>query len=633
MKLFGLLSKNSPPENDAPPNQYCGKNTGVWLRIALSFPAAYGLCYLWSLAGMTNAPFSIMAIPVMTVVYLLLTLTGQNLSRLGDKAALRRRCLYAGIISLLFCIAMIMGYQLQTTGLTECGLKGKGLILFRSACLSIGFFPFWNLLFQAIENMVTRKTPSSENHKTWSPRAVFALSAVFVFVCLIPVWLAYYPIIMSYDFHRQVNEAAKGFAWFWPYQPIAHTWVIWLFLQLGIRLDNLEAGMAGMALFQMLVYALTTAYAASFLYRVTKRKWPVIAALMFFALFPLNSVMVICTTKDVLFSVLFLLFALLVAERFFFVQGRKLCALDALILLVGCVMTQFRNNAIYAVAVFGILWVILAGKREKLRVLLLCFLLIAGSRGTSVAIKAAIGTELEAPKVEMYSVPIQQFARVGYYHGEELDSEMWTLLNSCISAESWPEYNPPLADTVKSSGVEFPVTGEGHMKQFLTNWFTFAVRYPNEFLDAFLELTRGYWFPDDTSYAECLGYGLEGRMGIIYTYTSSEIENVGEIAHISKFPWLEEQLEKIVSANAFYQWPVLSVLFKSAFYFWSLCLIFTAFLYLGRRKKTLFCMLPLVYMATILLGPVVQLRYLFPVMLTLPLLFSLLILSDTNSST
>ena len=296
-------------------------------------------------------------------------------------------------------------------------------------------------------------------------------------------------------------------------------------------------------------------------------------------------------------------------------------------------MTQFRNNAIYAVAVFGILWVILAGKREKLRVLLLCFLLIAGSRGTSVAIKAAIGTELEAPKVEMYSVPIQQFARVGYYHGEELDSEMWTLLNSCISAESWPEYNPPLADTVKSSGVEFPVTGEGHMKQFLTNWFTFAVRYPNEFLDAFLELTRGYWFPDVTSYAECLGYGLEGRMGIIYTYTSSEIENVGEIAHISKFPWLEEQLEKIVSANAFYQWPVLSVLFKSAFYFWSLCLIFTAFLYLGRRKQTLFCMLPLVYMATILLGPVVQLRYLFPVMLTLPLLFSLLILSDTNSST
>lgn len=633
MKTFGLFSKNTPPADDGRTNRDDRKTAGIGLRIGLAFPATYGLCYLGNLAGMANAPFSAVSVPLMAAVYILLAYTGHNLSKLPDKTALRRRCLYAGLVSLLFCIAMIMGYQLQATGLTECGLKGKGLILFRSACLSIAFFPFWNLFFQAIEHIATHKRPSADTRKAWSPLTVFILGAVAVFVCLIPVWLAYYPIIMSYDFHRQVNEAAKGFAWFWPYQPIAHTWVIWLFLQLGIRLDNLEAGMAGMALFQMLLYSLTTAYAAAFLYRATKRKWPVIAALIFFALFPLNSVMVICTTKDVLFSVLFLLFALLLAERFFFVQGRRLYIQDALILLVGCLMTQFRNNAIYAVAVFGILWVVFAGKRERLRVFLLCFLLAAGSKGTSAAVKAALGTELEAPKVEMYSVPIQQFARVGYYHGDELDSGLWALLNSCINAESWPEYNPPLADTVKSSGVEFPVTGEGHLKQFLTNWFTFAARYPNEFLDAFLELTRGYWFPDDTSYAECLGYGPEGRMGIIYTYTSSEIENVGEISHTSKFPWLEEQLEKIVSANAFYQWPVLSVLFKSSFYFWGLCLTFAAFLYLGRKKQALFGMLPLVYMATILLGPVVQMRYLFPIMLTLPLLVSLLILPGHNSST
>lgn len=50
-------------------------------------------------------------------------------------------------------------------------------------------------------------------------------------------------------------------------------------------------------------------------------------------------------------------------------------------------------------------------------------------------IQTVIGTRLEAPKIEAYSVPIQQFARVAYYHGEELeaqDPELAALLeNMC----------------------------------------------------------------------------------------------------------------------------------------------------------------------------------------------------------
>lgn len=597
----------------------------IWVHIVLAFLGTYGICYLGSLMGITDVSFSVLNGLLMCAVYVLLSQTRQSLMKNPTPKQRRRRCLYAEGVSFLFSVTMIMGYQLQVNGLTECGVRGKGLILLRAVCLSIAVFPFGNLLFQGIEKLVS--VDRRQHGTRWKPAAVFAVSALAVFVCLIPVWLAYYPIIMSYDFHRQVNEAAKGFAWFWPYQPIAHTWVIWVFLQLGGALNSLEAGIAGMALLQMLLYSLVTAYACAFLSSVTEKKWPVIAAVVFFGIFPLNSVMVICTTKDVLFSILFLLFALLMAERFFFQQhGRNGVLRDVMIVAVGCLMMQFRNNAIYAVAVFCIFWVLLAERKEKLRILLLCVLLAVGGRGTGAVIKTALGTEMEAPKGEMYSVPIQQFARVGYYHGQELDEEMWELLNSCIYAEAWELYNPPIADTVKNSGVAFDVTGEGHVKRFLHNWFSVGRRYPNEFLDAFLELTRGYWFWDDRSYAECLGYGLDGRMGVIYTYNSSEIENVGEIAHVSKFPWLEEQLEKIVSANVFFQWPVISILFKSAFYFWSLCLLFLFFLYLRQKKQVIFCLLPLLYMGTMLLGPVVQMRYLFPVMVTLPVLASLLVM-------
>ena len=111
-------------------------------------------------------------------------------------------------------------------------------------------------------------------------------------------------------------------------------------------------------------------------------------------------------SKDVLFTILFLVFVLLLAERFFFSGGRKQWILDLLLLLEGCVMIQFRNNCIYAVAVFGVFWFIFAARREKLRVLLLCVLLVAGGRGMAAGIRAALGTELESPKVEMFSVQI-----------------------------------------------------------------------------------------------------------------------------------------------------------------------------------------------------------------------------------
>ena len=600
-----------------------------WKRGVLAFLGTYGVCYLGSIAGIYHATFSVMSIPLMLLMLWLLKRTEGQLRDITDGKRLRRRIRYAAIVSFLFSATMIAGYQLQNFGMTGLGVKGKILILLRSGCLSIAVFTFMNPLFSAIERIPLFRT-AQERQSGWKAWKVFGISAAAIFLCLIPVWLAYYPIIMSYDFHRQIGEASKGFAWFWPYQPIAHTWLIWLFLQLGYLLGNLQTGMACLALFQMLVYSLTAGYACAFLYRILRKGRAIVAGILFFGVFPLNSVIVLCTTKDVLFGTLFLLFVLLLAERLFFSQGRRTLIMDGLLLLAGCLMIQFRNNCIYAVAVFGILWLLTAAKKEKLHILVLCVLLVAGGKGMGVAIKAAIGTQLGTAKVEMYSVPIQQFTRVGYYHGQELDEETRRMLDSYVPEECWQEYNPAISDAAKGvvAVTTFQKTWDGHMGQLLSDWFRLGIQYPNDYIDAFLELTRGYWFLDDRSYAECLGYGTEGRMGTIYTYNVSTMEDGSEIAHESKFPWLEAQLEKIVSGNAYYDWPLLSLLFKSASYFWGLLLVWIAFLYRQQRKQAVFCLFPLLYMGTMFLGPVVQMRYVFPVMLSLPVVAAMLLVEN-----
>lgn len=608
------------------------KSAKIWRRGICAFAGTYGVCYLWSIAGIIHASFSVLSAPVMLLLFGLLGRTERQLGEMADKRLLWRRVRYGAMVSFLFSAAMIMGYQLQNFGMTGTGVRGKLLILLRGGCLGIAVFPFANMLFSAAERIPLRG-PVQEGQGKWKSGKVFGISAAAVFLCLVPVWLAYYPVIMSYDFHRQLDEASKGFTWFWPYQPIAHTWLIWLFLRLGRLLGDLQAGMACMALFQMLVYSLAAGYACAFLYRILRRPWTVAAGILFFGVFPLNSVLALCATKDVLFGTLFLLFVLLLGECFFFSRGKRRIALSVLLVAEGCLMMQFRNNCIYAVAAFGVCWVLAAGK-ERLRVLLLCVLLVAGGKGTEKAIRAAIGTEMEIAKVEMFSVPIQQFARVGYYHGEGLDEETWQTLNHYVPHEYWANYYPPISDGVKGNVAVTTFGGawEGHMGQLLADWFRLGVRYPNEYLDAFLELTRGYWFPDDRSYAECLGYGTEGRLGTVYTQNIGFLEDGTEILHESKLPWLEEQLEKVVSGNAYYDWPVISLLFKSAFYFWALFLVWLAFLYRRQRKQAVLCLFPLLYMGTLLLGPVVQMRYVFPFIQALPVLAGLLLINGERGS-
>ena len=596
------------------------KYKGTLGRAVLTLCGVYGVAYLFSLQPVNRIYYSILNVLLAVGIYSLLQQTEKDLCKIEEKKDRKRRICYVSVISFLFALSMVMGYQLQNLGMTDCGVRGKGLILIRALCLSVATFPFANLLFAGIDRL-SRKGEVRSVGRRWKSGVVFAVAAAVIFLCLIPVWLAYYPIIMSYDFHRQVNEAYKGLVWFYPLQPIAHTWLIWLFLQIGTALGSYEAGMACMAVFQMLLYALVMGYAAAMIWRLTEKKWLVAVTILFLAVFPYNTVLVVCTTKDTMFTILFTLFFLLFLERNYFSNGKKRIVMNILLVAEGCLMMQFRNNAVYAVAVFLLFLLILLPKKEKLGILLLGLCLVVGEIGTRNVIHTAIGTQLGAPKIEAYSVPIQQFARVAYYHGKELDAqdpELAAVLEKYVDRDHWDAYYAPLADTIKGSVNPDPYT-EDHA-QLLKDWLRVGKRYPNEFLDAFLELTRGYWFFDDFSWAENLGYGTEKRYGVLFTYTSSEIEGYGSIEHQSKFPALEKVLEEIVSGNCFNKWPVISVIFHGSFYSWSLFLLMVFSLYRRRYQCFQMSLLPFLYFGTMLLGPVVQVRYLFPIMVMLPVL-------------
>ena len=402
------------------------------MLVVLALLGTYGISYTCSIATANYFSNGIVSVAVFIGVFMLLKYTWSNLTEIENKKARQKRLIYTGLVAFVFAVSMIMGYQLQIRGMTESGFVGKGLIVVRGACLALSIFPFANYLFAGVERIGEGKSllpikPAAEagsaGGKIWKNRNIFLLGWLVIFLCWIPVFLAYYPAIMSYDFHRQSQEAVRGFIWFNSYQPLAHTWLIWLFLKIGTALGSYESGMACFSLFQMMVLSAACAYSCVTLYRLVNRKWVVLLLAGFYALFPFVSVFSVCTTKDTMFTALFLVFICLFIERTYFCDAKKQKVMDVLWVLEGIVMMLFRNNALYAMAVFAIFYLLLSKKGQRLRILVLCILLVVGGKGALEGVQAALGTQIRGSKIEMMSVPILQLGRVPGEYGRKVETQ------------------------------------------------------------------------------------------------------------------------------------------------------------------------------------------------------------------
>ena len=606
----------------------------IIVMITLSWAGTCGICYLASLICGYKLSFSVFSFAIFVCTYLCLKHTKANISALGTAKEKRKRFIYSFLLAWFFSVSMIMGYQLKAFGMTQGGIRGKGMILIRGIGLAFAALPFTNYFFYLVEK-IKGEPKERKSGKMWKSKNVFLISWLVIFLLWIPVFLAYYPAIMAYDFHRQSQEAARGFIWFNSYQPLAHTFIIWVSFQFGKLFDSYEIGMAFYSILQMLAFSVSCGYSCNIVYRLTKKKWPVVLMVLFFGLYPIISVHSVAATKDIFFSALFLTFMCLFIERHYFSNPKKQIVIDIVWLVEGIVMMLFRNNAVYAVAVFAVVYLIVAEKKQKLRIFIICILLAAGGKGALEGVQLALGTTIRGSKLEMYNIPVQQMARVGHNQGEILDNETYELLNTYMPEDLWHRYNPPLGDSVRwVLTPTYEDVWKDNMGEVLKAWFVIGLKYPDDYIDAFLLVNAGYWSFDDVTWAEVFGYGLETRMGAVSTFTSSTSDAIPEgIAHESKFPWLERKLEAVVSANCFYQWPIVSVLFQMATYCWALLLILLGCIYLKDRKKTIIVLLPMVYMATMFLGPVVQSRYVLPIIVVVPVLLALMTYRAKNAET
>lgn len=477
----------------------------------------------------------------------------------------------------------------------------------------------------------TSPTANSQTHKknvlaTISSGKFFLGSFLLIALAWLPIYLAYYPAICSYDTTIQMGQITTG-----PYidhHPIAHTLLIRGSMWMGeVLFHSVNDGIAIYAFVQMIFLAAMFAYGITMLRRFKVRFGWIIAMQIVTMCYPFNWYMSVSTIKDTVFSGFFLLQILTLCELLLTEQKKSLKYIGFILSTVGMVL--FRNNGKYALLVLLIflLLCLIFGKscRRFWGKLFACT--VAGFLIGNVLLSmlfSATNAE-QGDKREMLSMPIQQLARCMIYHGgvgvlPEDDNTMSetdkALVNDFLLDESYREYRGDISDPVKRHTNTYVVRYRA--KEFITTYLHLFAEYPGDYVNAALAVNAGYLYPGDVTHAVINVNGRDKGLGYVQTrWVENELNPVG-IYKDSKWESLHIVLEKWADENAYLKFPILKYLFVPGTFLW-LYLLLACTLVLRRQYRML---LPLSlvagYYVTLLLGPTVQLRYLYPVMIALP---------------
>ncbi len=497
------------------------------------------------------------------------------------------------------------------------------------------------LIPEAVKRVaVRRKMPPAVGGCHGKARQLWLVSLALIALCWLPVYLAYYPGICAYDVTMQTGQIENHA--YNDHHPIAHTLLIEGSMRLGEAVfGDANTGLACMVFVQMLGLAAVIAWGVAFLYSRGVKKGILICLQIFGMFYPFHFYMSVSVIKDVFFSMFFLLQMLALCET---VRRRRNAVdrYDVLFVITGVGMQLFRTNGRYAMLVLAVFLsaalVFGRGSRRfwgKLAVGCAISLVLGGVFLSGLF--RMTGAE-QGDRREMLSMPIQQLARCMLYHGgvgvlteddgtmEEQDRE---LIDAFLLDEGYREYRPEISDPVKNHTNTYVAryrTGD-----FIKSYLHLLGQYPGDFINAALAVNAGYLYVGDESHAIINKNGVDRGLGYVQTrWVESELNPRG-LYRDSKWNGLHEVLERWADENAYLKLPVFKYLFVPGVFLWWYLLL--AGCLLERRRYDLCAPLTLVfgYYMTLFLGPTVQLRYIYPLMLALPFVACILLAEGKRS--
>ena len=194
------------------------------------------------------------------------------------------------------------------------------------------------------------------------------------------------------------------------------------------------------------------------------------------------------------------------------------------------------------------------------------------------------------------------------YEGRTLTQEQIDLLNRTVDYDSIADYyQPELSDPVKAL-IQYghPEYLEAHKGAYLQLWIQLGLRYPLDYWNAFVDQTRGYWYPGEP--------GLTVNESI----SPNDVGLTGQSVLSGTPAWkVVEILNKLYTI-----FPLYGLLYSIGAFTWA-AVFWCANCALNGRKRNFLLFIPFfaLILTLCLATPVAaDLRYAYPLILSMPLL-------------
>ena len=522
------------------------------------------------------------------------------------------------IYSMLESFWLIYGYLLSND-LSIKNFDIKCILLFIVGLIIIF------ILNISIRKLFDKKWNNNINYK-FSWKKVF-LYFFLIMVLWLPILLAYYPGIWAYDVFDQLPHIAPKYSRFnyiSAKHPITHTLFLELFIIIGKKIKSYELGILLCTIVQMIIVSLSLSYSIekikSYITNKKINRIFTILSILFYGLMPFSSVMAISSTKDILFSSFFIISLIHLFDLLYNKQNNK-----KKIIFFGIfslLSSLFKNNFfIFFIIEFIVLIIYFRKDILKQKYLLKLGLITIILFYT---INFSYNIILKPGKTDIWEgmpVQVNTLCHLVKEHPKVVEQNMKDgILFDAVDIDFIPVIYcfDSNADAMKDFFADNTMN-EFNKFKFMVTWFKLGLKYPVEYFDSFSYLNIGSWYLFDETYVNVYeGKGLaNGYLSTMY------IENLTDTRPDSKFKWLHDKMELILTDNVFLDNIVFKLILSPCLYI--IITLYFFFLNLDRKEKNILIIyIPIIFIYFgILFGPCILVRYVYPFMMFVPLLIGI----------
>ena len=340
--------------------------------------------------------------------------------------------------------------------------------------------------------MLHRLPLSSESgRRNHSGRFFLLVFGSIAAIDLLYLFFVVYPGILTTDSVTTIrqlmgDEAYNNTMPFW------HTLTVQPFVKLGLALfGNWNAAVACFHVMQILFMAGCFAYVMMTLYQIGVPVWFLATVYFVYATQPHNIVYSVTLWKDIPFAGATALFITSLYRLLKEVGNKR--GNYAVFLLGALGFSLWRTNGWYAFLVTVIvMFFLLRKKNKRLLMLMTAILVFCWILLNPVLSILGVG---ETNLVEVFAIPMQQVARV-IAEGRELTQEETWLLGEIFWLDKIPQlYDPLTVDPIKFETFRYDQVEHirANAGEYLGLYLSLGLKYPGDYLKAWIEETKGYW--------------------------------------------------------------------------------------------------------------------------------------------